>query len=134
MAKTTAKKPAAKPAKPNDQRPDEGVIKDAAPAPEADTAASTHNTPEGLAPATADAPPPPDAAGVAAEPAADDVAEVLDFDLFPEPPDGVLSYRVISPLRHDGKRYKVGDLVNLAGPQAARLIGLRVVTTEPAEG
>jgi len=44
-----------------------------------------------------------------------------------------LSYRVIAPLRHDGRRYAVGDLVTLAPAQAARLIGLRVVADQPVE-
>lgn len=78
--------------------------------------------------AAAVAPPPLAAAGVVP-------ATIVDA---PEPPETgtVLSCRVISPLRHDGQRYKVGDLVNLSGPQAARLIGLRVVAAhdEPAAG
>ena len=58
------------------------------------------------------------AAAVAPQPL--DAAEVVgDAEQLP--------YRVISPLRHNGKPYQVGDLVDLAGEQAARLIGLRVV-------
>lgn len=137
--KTTPKKPAAKPAQP-DATPVKGLSSDAAPA-ESGPVVSTPNTPEGLAPSTTDAPP-PDRAGVA--PA--DATEVLDFNLFtsapadfieaPEPPTVYIvvpqSYRVISPLRHNGRRYKPGDLVTLMPAQAARLAG--VVTTEPAEG
>lgn len=44
-----------------------------------------------------------------------------------------LSYRVIAPLRHNGHRYAPGDLVALSPEQAARLIGLRVVTDQAVE-
>ena len=46
------------------------------------------------------------------------------------PPD-TLAYRVISPLHHDGVVYQIGDTVELSGPTASALIGLRVV--EPAQ-
>lgn len=106
------KKPPAKPAK---AAPDAPAEKAATPA-------------ESRAEAAAVAPPPLDAAGV--------VPAVIDNAPTPPEADVELSYRVISPLRHDGQRYKVGDTVNLSGPQAAHLIGLRVVAPhdELAEG
>lgn len=78
-------------------------------------APSTPNTQEGIAPAAAVAPQPPDAAGVVGD-------------------DAQLSYRVISVLRHNGRRYEIGDLVELNGEQAVRLIGMRVVTDQAVAG
>lgn len=48
--------------------------------------------------------------------------------------ESLLSYRVTSPLRHDGQRYKIGDLVELTVEQFERLRVSGVVTDEAAEG
>lgn len=46
----------------------------------------------------------------------------------------LLSYRVTSPLRHNGQRYKIGDLVELTVEQFERLRVSGVVTDEAAAG
>lgn len=46
----------------------------------------------------------------------------------------LLSYRVTSPLRHNGERYKIDDLVELTVEQFERLRDSGVVTDEAAEG
>jgi len=100
----------------------------AAPMPPAEKAAEPA---ESRAEAAAVAPPPLDAAG-------DVPAVIADAPTPPEPPVAAaeLPYRVISPLRHDGKRYAVRTQVMLSIPQAERLIGMGVVALhdEPAEG
>lgn len=45
-----------------------------------------------------------------------------------------VTYRVISPLRHNGERYRVGALIELGAAEADRLLALRVVTDESTEG
>ena len=42
------------------------------------------------------------------------------------------SYRVTSPLRHNGQHYKIGDLVELTADEFARLSAAGVVTDQPA--
>lgn len=44
----------------------------------------------------------------------------------------LLSYRVTSPLRHNGSHYKIGDLVELTADEFARLHAVGVVTDQPA--
>lgn len=48
-----------------------------------------------------------------------------------EPPDA-LSYRVISPLNHNGNLYQVNDLVELSIEQFGALSAAGVVTDQPA--
>ncbi len=92
------------PAKPASPAKPSDVVKAAPPTP---------ITPEGIALATAVAPQPLDAAEVVGD------AEQL-------------SYRVISPLRHNGQRYQINDLVELHLDEFARLRRLGVVTDQPA--
>lgn len=71
----------------------------------------------------------PPASSTLETPAGDEAGRAEAFT----PPD-TLSYRVISPLHHDGVVYQIGDLASLSGPAAAALIGLRVVEeVEPAQ-
>ncbi len=46
--------------------------------------------------------------------------------------EALMSYRVTSPLRHNGQHYKIGDLVELAADEFARLSAAGVVTDQPA--
>lgn len=86
-----------------------------APADAAQAAPASTDTQEGIVP-TAAAPLPPDAAEV--------VGAAYELP----------SYRVTSPLRHNGTRYKIGDLVELSTSEFWHLRRLGVVIDEASVG